>query len=70
MHHSLTVRTDEQELSFSTTTRYVPDLDKLFAQNLIRDTGAVSYYTTNGVLLSRTGSPVRLSLYFSQVQNN
>ena len=71
MHHSLTVQGDEQELSFSTATRYVPDFDKLFTAPDGGDiTDAISYYTTNGVLLSRTGSPVRLSLFFSQVQNN
>ena len=70
MHHSLTVQGDEQELSFVTTTRYVPDLDKLFTEPVLGDATAISYYTTNGVLLSRTGSPVRLSLFFSQVQNN
>ena len=70
MHHSLTVQGDEQELSFVTTTRYVPDLDKLFSEHVLGDATAISYYTTNGVLLSRTGSPVRLSLFFSKVQNN
>ena len=72
MHHSLTIQPDEQQLSFKTETRYVPDLEKLFfnSDNLIYDLSAISYYLTNSILLSKSGSPVRLTIYFSQIQND